>query len=146
MANSTDATPEQLRDIIIDTYKTLVDYQSQGRAAKKAYNEAVAKLPAATEVQNAQAVLDNAKEKLKSIVQTDADLQELAEDAKYYNSAISSAKATLSNLLVKQATRSKNASVDIGEAVNHEIILTAKLGQEAPEQLDLFDDEADDEQ
>lgn len=136
---STFLSGKELTQAIVDQWREVKDYQSSARLAKKDFAKAVEKTHEAQEVQRLTNDLANAKEKLKSKILNDGDLSELSQDVAYYNTAVSSAKVTLSDLLVRQAVISKNASTDLGEDGRHEIILKAVLGREAPEQIPLFE-------
>jgi hypothetical protein len=136
---STYLSGKELTQAIVDQWREVKDYMQRARLAKKDFAKAVEKTPEAQEVTRLSEQLANAKEKLKSKILNDAELGDLSADVAYYNTAVSSAKVTLSDLLVRQAVTSKNASTDLGEDGRHEIILKAVLGREAPEQMPLFD-------
>lgn len=136
---STYLSGKELTAAIVDQWQEVKGHQQSARLAKKDFAKAVENTPEAKHVVELQNDLANAKEKLKSKILNDEQLSELSADVAYYNTAVSSAKVTLSDLLVRQAVTSKNASTDLGEDGRHEIILKAVLGREAPEQMPLFE-------
>lgn len=139
---STQLTPEQLKELIIATFSDLRDAQSNSRMAKKSYEAELQKTDAHRNLEQAKRTVLDAKAKLEGVIANSPELTELADDVKYYNAAVTEKRELLSKLLVRQAVKSGNASVDIGDTNPHAIILKATLGQEAPEQLDLFDDDS----
>lgn len=136
---STYLSGKELTQAIVDQWREVKGHQQDARLAKKEFAKAVEKTPEAKRVVELQNDLANAKEKLKSKILNDADLSALSEDVAYYNSAVSSSRIILSDLLVRQAVTTKNASTELGEDGRHEIILKAVLGREAPEQMPLFE-------
>ncbi len=137
---STYATPEQLRDAIIESYRALQEYKHEAKVSKREFETAVQKTDQYKALASAKLAVDDAREKLHHHISNDADLAELKEDAKYNADAVASAKATLGALLARQVMQSKNKSVDVGGEYPREVILKAVLGDEAPEQLPLFDE------
>lgn len=140
---STELNNEQLRELIIGTYRDLRDAQSNQRMAKKSFAAEVEKTSEYRTHQQAKEAAQDAKLKLDRMIDESPELTELKDDVTYYNAAVTEKKDLLSRLLVKQAVRTNNASVDIGDANPHAIILKAVLGQEAPEQLPLFAEDGD---
>lgn len=136
---STYLSGKELTQAIVDQWGEVKMHKHNAKMAKKDFAKAVEKTAEAKEVERLSKELANAKEKLHSKIESDSELKELGEDVSYYNSAVTSARVTLSDLLVRQAVLSKNASTDLGEDGRHEIILKAVLGREAPEQLPLFE-------
>lgn len=133
-------TEEQLKDKIFDTYRTLLDYGAEQRGAKARLRHELEKLPEFGAVERAKDDTKAAREKLSQKINEDDALSELAEEVVTANNMVDAAKSTLSTLLVRQTVESKNASAQVTENVRRQVILKATLGDEAPDQLELFED------
>lgn len=126
---------------IAEAYLTLTDRRVGTKQAKAELDDAISKTYQYEQVERLKEDLRTAKMELAKRIDDDDQLRELSNEVTVCKGVEDAAKATLSSLLVQYSAATKKRVVDVGDIMTHEIILTARIGGRAAEQLPLFGEE-----